>query len=62
MTEAELRSRLRQAGIRNTDEVAAVVLESTGAISVLRRGVLLDLALLRDVRGAEQMPSDLLSG
>lgn len=62
MTEAELRSRLRQAGIRNTDEVAAVVLESTGAISVLRRGVLLDLALLRDVSGAEQMPSDLLSG
>ncbi|MFH5821679.1 DUF421 domain-containing protein [Georgenia sp. AZ-5] len=61
VTAAELRSRLRQAGIRTDDEVAAVVLEPTGTISVLRRGVPIRPAMLTDVRSAGRMPSDLLS-
>ena len=60
ITEAELRSRLRRAGIRNDDEVAAVILEPTGELSVLRRGFLVDPAMLRDVRGADRMPGNLL--
>ncbi|MFH5823475.1 YetF domain-containing protein [Georgenia sp. AZ-5] len=40
VTEAELRARLRQSGIRSDREVAAVILEPTGTISVLRRGIL----------------------
>src|SRR5690625_6480361 len=35
---AELQSRLRQSGIRHRGEVAAVILEPSGTISVLRRG------------------------
>ena len=47
ITEAELRSRLRQAGIRSDAEVAAVVLEPSGTLSVLRRGEPLDPAHAR---------------
>lgn len=60
VTEAELRSRLRLSGIRNDDEVAAVVLEPTGTISVLQRGALVSPAMLEGVRGADRMPADLL--
>ncbi len=60
VTEADLRARLRQSGIRNDDEVAAVVLEATGTISVLRRGALVDPAMLAGVRGADRMPADLV--
>ncbi len=55
VTEAELRSRLRLAGIGDPGEVAAVIFEPSGGISVLRRGVPLSSALLADVVGAEQL-------
>lgn len=55
-------SLLRQAGVRNDDEIAAVIMEPTGKISVLRRGFLIDPVLLEGVRGAEHMPSSLLEG
>jgi uncharacterized membrane protein YcaP (DUF421 family) len=53
MVEDELRQKLRLAGIHRYDEVAAVILERTGAISVLRRGDTIAPDLLSDVRGRE---------
>ncbi|WP_147915517.1 DUF421 domain-containing protein [Ruania zhangjianzhongii] len=57
---AELQSRLRQAGIRHRGEVAAVVFEPSGAISVLRRGDGIEENLLDGVRGGELVPRELL--
>jgi uncharacterized membrane protein YcaP (DUF421 family) len=62
VVEEEVRAKLRLAGIRHPSEVACVVLESTGQISVLRRGQPIDPALLDGVAGAERMPQDLLWG
>jgi len=46
--------KLRGAGVRSLDDVAVVVLETTGTVSVIRRGAgPLDPALLRGVAGAE---------
>ncbi|MFD1213102.1 DUF421 domain-containing protein [Arthrobacter sp. GCM10027362] len=60
VAEEEMLAKLRLAGIRHTSEVACVVLESTGQISVLRRGQPISPGLLADVLGAEQMPAELL--
>ncbi|UNK45521.1 DUF421 domain-containing protein [Arthrobacter sulfonylureivorans] len=62
VVEEEVRAKLRLAGIRHPSEVACVVLESTGQISVLRRGQPIDPALLEGVAGADRMPQDLLWG
>lgn len=56
----ELQSRLRLAGVRHPSEVAAVVFEPSGAISVLRRGELIDPLLLSGVVGASLVSPDLL--
>ena len=53
MVEDELRQKLRLAGIHRYDDVAAVILERTGAISVLRQGETIDPELIADVRGRE---------
>jgi uncharacterized membrane protein YcaP (DUF421 family) len=58
IVEEELHTRLRLAGIRNTSEVACVILESTGALSVLRRGEPIDPALLAGVRDAHRIPEE----
>jgi uncharacterized membrane protein YcaP (DUF421 family) len=55
IVEDELRQQLRLAGIHRYDEVAAVILERTGAISVLRRGETIAPELLTDVRGRERL-------
>lgn len=55
VSDAELRSRLRQAGVCDPAEVAAVVFEPSGGISVLRRGRPLSEELLADVVGAERL-------
>lgn len=55
----EVASRLRQAGIRTPQEVACVILEPTGQMSVLRRGEPIEASLLRDVRGADRIPATL---
>lgn len=60
VTRPELRSRLRQAGIRHRGEVAAVVFERSGTISVLRRGELIDPAFLQGVRDGDLVPPELL--
>jgi uncharacterized membrane protein YcaP (DUF421 family) len=53
IVEDELRQRLRLAGIHRYDDVAAAILERTGAISVLRNGETIAPELLSDVRGSE---------
>lgn len=57
----ELQARLRSAGIRHPREVAAVTFESSGGISVLRRGEPIDPLLLSGVIGASLVPADLLA-
>lgn len=54
VTKDEVRNKLRGAGVINYDQVLAVVLETTGDVSVLKKGAdVLDLDLLQDVRGKE---------
>ncbi|WP_334173552.1 DUF421 domain-containing protein [Sinomonas sp.] len=55
LVEDELWPRLRLAGIGSPSEVACVILEPTGEISVLRRGTRLDREMMRGVRGAEHL-------
>lgn len=52
---AELQARLRLAGVRNPDEVAAVTLESSGDLSVVRAGAPLDPRLFSGVVGAAEL-------
>jgi uncharacterized membrane protein YcaP (DUF421 family) len=54
ITEADLRGKLREAGVLQLHQVRAVVLETTGDISVLAGGEL-DRELLDDVIGVEHL-------
>lgn len=58
--DGDLRLALRLAGVASVSEVAAAVLETTGAISVARRDPArpLDRRLFADVRGVERVPDD----
>lgn len=60
IVEDELYFKLRQAGIRNFSEVALVVLEPTGDVSVLRRGELIEPRLLRRITDQSRIPPHLL--
>ncbi len=53
IVEDELRAKLRSAGVRRYADVACVILERTGTVSVLRRGETISSELLADVRGRE---------
>ena len=58
VTVDDLREKLREANVTHLEEVRAVVMESTGYISVLHAdpdGSALDLRLFEDVRGAEAL-------
>ncbi len=55
---SEVYSKLRMAGVRSLEEVACVILEPTGQISVLKRGEKIDPALLVGVVGAELVPEE----
>lgn len=58
VTVDDLRAKLREANVIHPEEVRAVVMESTGDISVLHAapdGSALDLRLFDDVRGAEAL-------
>lgn len=57
----ELQAMLRLAGVRHPDEVAAVIFETSGAVSVLKRGQVIDPQLLSGVVGASLVPIELLS-
>ncbi|RMB59623.1 DUF421 domain-containing protein [Tessaracoccus antarcticus] len=56
LAEEELLGQIRLAGIRHLTEVACVILETTGEISVMRRGIPIDRKLMADVRGIEHLP------
>lgn len=58
VVESELFAKLRSAGIRSQSEVACVILEANGTISVLRTGVGIDRYMLEGVVGADQLPED----
>ncbi len=60
VTIGELHSVLRQAGVSSYDQVALVILEPGGKISVLKRGEPIDPHLLHGVHGAEHVPEELL--
>ena len=60
VVEAELFGALRKAGVRHLGEIACVVFEPSGTISVLRRGTPIDPRLLAGVRDAELVPAHLL--
>jgi uncharacterized membrane protein YcaP (DUF421 family) len=49
----ELRAKLRLSGIRRYEDVAAVILERTGEVSVLRQGETIAEDLVSDVEGYE---------
>lgn len=55
ITEEDLKYKLRQAGITHPSQVLAVVIESTGDVSVLKAGDQVDYDLFSDVRGAERL-------
>lgn len=52
----ELFGQLRSAGVHSLEEVTAVVLETTGDMSVLTGGSAVDQLLLTGVRGGELLP------
>jgi uncharacterized membrane protein YcaP (DUF421 family) len=54
----DLRTVLRNAGVRSSKEVACVVLEPAGGVSVIRRGALLERDLFEDVVGVELIADD----
>jgi uncharacterized membrane protein YcaP (DUF421 family) len=58
IVEDELRQKLRLAAVRRYDDVAAVILERTGAISVLPHGETIDPELITDVRGRELLADE----
>lgn len=58
LDEEELLPKLRESGIRHRSEVACVILEPTGEVTVLRRGIPLDRSLMLDVRGVEHVPEE----
>jgi uncharacterized membrane protein YcaP (DUF421 family) len=55
VTEWELMSQLRAHGVNRLDDVRAVIMESTGSISVLHGAQPLDPAVLAGVRGADRL-------
>lgn len=58
VTKRELSAALRHAGVRHPREVACVVFESTGRISVLRRGAPLDPGIVAWVRDSHRIPAE----
>lgn len=60
MTQTQLWSALRQSGLTSRSQVALVVLETRGRLTVIRRGQPIDPVLLRGVRGVDLVPSEWL--
>ena len=55
MTEDDLRSKLRMAGVTHPDQVLAVVFETTGDVAVLKEGGEVAPWMFEGVRGAERL-------
>jgi uncharacterized membrane protein YcaP (DUF421 family) len=56
LSREELFGQLRSAGVQRLEQVTAVVLETTGELSVLTGGAAVDRVLLAGVRGSERLP------
>ncbi|MGV9217796.1 YetF domain-containing protein [Arcanobacterium canis] len=61
ITRTEVLSELRKKGVHSLDEVAAVILERTGDMSLLRVGTLIDPQMIVGVRSAGEIPQELLA-
>lgn len=55
LTEADLKSQLRKAGITHPNQILAVVFETTGDVVVLKKNENVDPWLFSDVRGADKI-------
>ena len=55
MTEEDLKSKLRMAGVTHPDQVLAVVFETSGDVSVMRVSDKVDYDLFSGVSGAERL-------
>lgn len=55
LTEHDLRGKLREANVTDTSQVLAVVLETTGDVSVLQGDGPLDVGILEGVRGRDEL-------
>jgi uncharacterized membrane protein YcaP (DUF421 family) len=51
----DLNAPLRMAGITHPNQILAVVMETTGDVSVLKNDGLVDYSLFEGVRGAERL-------
>ncbi|MGJ3509186.1 YetF domain-containing protein [Enemella sp. A6] len=58
--EHEIVTRLRQQGVTSYQDLALVILESSGALTVLRTGSTIHQRFLWDVRGAGDLPEALV--
>ncbi|WP_423823047.1 YetF domain-containing protein [Salinisphaera sp. SPP-AMP-43] len=56
VTESDLNAKLRMHGVAHRDQVRAVILETTGDVSVLRADQPIDDRLLADVRDSHRIP------
>ena len=56
ITEDDLRSKLRLAGVSHPSQVLAVVFETTGDMSVVKTGDKVDPWIFENVRGAKHLP------
>lgn len=61
LSEAQLLSRLRVAGAHRLRDVALVMLERRGGLTVIRTGDQVDAALIHDVDGKQLVPPYLLT-
>lgn len=57
VSKGDLRSAVRKAGIGDLADIHVMILEPTGTISIIRRGVSIDPELFIDVLGAEELAS-----
>lgn len=62
VTEADLLTRLRAAGVRRLSDASLVILESRGALTVVRPGDQIDAPLLDGVVGRAFVPDHLVRG
>ncbi|MGX4761041.1 DUF421 domain-containing protein [Corynebacterium minutissimum] len=55
ITERDVNSAVRKAGLGRRNDVQLMILEPTGHISVIRRGQLVDASVFKDVLGSERI-------
>lgn len=61
LSQAQLLSRLRVAGVTRLDEVALVILETRGGLTIIRRGDSIDARLVEGVVGIDDVPAGVIA-